>query len=38
MENLLFYACKLGRFKMLMNCAATSFAADVQRNPATVLT
>ena len=38
MENLLFYACKLGHFKMLMKCAATSSAADVQRNPATVLT
>ncbi len=38
MENLLFYACKLGSFKMLMKCAATSSAANVQRNPATVLT
>lgn len=38
MENLLFYACKLGHFKMLMKCAATSSAADVQKNPATVLT
>lgn len=33
-----FYACKLGSFKMLMKCAATSSAANVQRNPATVLT
>lgn len=38
MENLLFYACKLGSFKMLMKCAATFYAANVQRNPATVLT
>lgn len=38
MENLLFYTCKLGSFKMLMKCAATSSAANVQRNPATVLT
>ena len=38
MENFLFYACKLGSFKMLMKCAATSSAANVQRNPATVLT
>ena len=33
-----FYTCKLGSFKMLMKCAATSSAANVQRNPATVLT
>lgn len=33
-----FYACKLGSFKMLMKCAATSSDEDVQRNPATVLT
>ncbi len=37
-ENLLIYACTLGSFKMLMKCAATSSAANVQRNPATVLT
>lgn len=33
-----FYTCKLGSFKILMKCAATSSDEDVQRNPATVLT